>query len=442
MSQIMRTAVLSLAAAFLISGCGSSDNPTQPGSADDPTTGIVHGEIGADLADFEFVSEVLDGPDGPEAGSFLVRGQNLHYDTDLGALVVDLTVTNVSEYDYPEPVNLTFLQLLPPEVTVLNADNGQDGIGASFLFGFANDDAVWTPGEESLPRTVQFGVDPGVSIGFVVRVDVGMDPAGGAIGGMVWHDVDEDGSLDPDEAGIGDVAVGLYQGVNDSTDVWITLTAQDGTYRFDGLSAGYYTVVRLERDDLVATTPTEIQVLLVEENGDVADFLLANFGCLIVDPPDTTIAVGDCIHAKGDYAAEPDRLNAELLCLCGSDGDDDDDDDDGGADCWNRLSGPVTAIDLDENALAVMGTWVSFAGKADLDLEDIAIGDRVRVNVEVVSDDQGDHLIGCRLESFNGNFDRVRALVQEVIHNDEGNITQLRVLNTLIDVPADYDCDD
>jgi hypothetical protein len=441
MLQVVRTTLLCLAAAVLVFGCGTSGDPTQPQPVAETTSGLVRGEIDGGLADFAFVSEMLDGPNGPESGSFLVRGENLHYDDDLDALVVDLTLTNTSDDDYPEPVTMTFVQLLPSDVVVLNADNGDEGVGASFLFEFENDDALWTPGEQSLPRTVAFGVDPGVSIGFVVRVDVGLDPHLGTIGGVVWHDVDEDGEIDGDEAGINDVAVALYHGVDDTTAVQITQTAYDGTYRFDDLAAGYYTVVRLERDDLIATTPAEIQILLVAENGDVVDFLLADFGCLIVDQPDDGIVVGDCIHAKGDYAADPQRLDAELLCLCGSD-DDDDDGDDGGADCWNRLIGPVTAIDLDESALAVMGTWVSFAGKQDLDLEDVAIGDRVRVNVEVVSDDEEDHLFGCRLKSFNGNFDRVRALVQEVVHDDEGNITHVRALNTLIDVPADYDCDD
>ena len=50
------------------------------------------------------------------------------------------------------------MQLLPPEITVLDADNGENGVGASYRFTFANDDAMWTPGEESLPRTVRFVV--------------------------------------------------------------------------------------------------------------------------------------------------------------------------------------------------------------------------------------------------------------------------------------------
>jgi len=51
-----------------------------------------------------------------------------------------VTVVHASPHAYPEPVNLTFMQSLPPDVTVLDADNGEHGVGASFLFTFANDD--------------------------------------------------------------------------------------------------------------------------------------------------------------------------------------------------------------------------------------------------------------------------------------------------------------
>ena len=33
----------------------------------------------------------------------------------------------------------------------------------------------------------------------MARIDVGMSEYGGAIGGMVWHDENEDGVMDPDE---------------------------------------------------------------------------------------------------------------------------------------------------------------------------------------------------------------------------------------------------
>ncbi|MBD3220921.1 hypothetical protein GF314_06725, partial [bacterium] len=281
--RLLPFALLFLTAALV--GCQSDGGPTEPTPAEPSQTGLVHGEIGGGPVAFEFLSE--DGADDgePRPGPFLIRGQDVRYDDDLGALLVDITLVNASEMAYPEPVSLAFVSLRPDGVTILNADNGEPGAGAVFAFEFENDDAVWTPGEASLPRTVQFDVAAGVSIGFVARVDVGMMPDGGTLGGVVWHDLDEDGLIDDDEMGLPDVGIAIA-GPGDLE--FMAVTGPDGEYRVDGLDAGYYTVTRLPRDDLEATTPPQMQVILVEtEDGGVSDFLGANFGCLVVEttPP-------------------------------------------------------------------------------------------------------------------------------------------------------------
>ena len=428
---------LALVAVVAMLGCSSNDGPVDPGqAADDQNTSLVRGEIASGAVSFEFMSD--DRP-GPRPGPFLIRGTDVHYDTDLGALVFDLTVTNASDRSYPLPASLTFASLIPDSVTVLNADNGETGPGASFVCEFDNDDLEWTPGEESLPFTVQLGVGQGVSVGFVGRVDVGMVPGGGTLGGLVWHDLNEDGVIDADEAGIGEVGVRL-NGEGDL--VRLAQTAADGTYRFDGLAAGYYTVTRLPRDDLRPTTPVQIQVLLVtDEDGDVIPFIAANFGCLVVDvPPEDGIEVGDCVHVKGDYDAESGRLVAAILCPC----DDDDDDDKDDSDCWDRVNGPVTDIDLENHTVSVMGAMYLLTDdtRIDLDLDDLALGARVRVDVEIVSDDDDEHLVACRLRYFNGHWDRVRGDVQRVGHDDDGELNGIQVLGVVIDVDGEVDCDD
>jgi len=60
----------------------------------------------------------------------------------------------------------------------------------------------------------------------------------GIIQGKVWHDLDADGIQDAGEQGISGVTVVLHGGSGDAS----LSTASDGSYRFDDLDAGSYTV--------------------------------------------------------------------------------------------------------------------------------------------------------------------------------------------------------
>jgi len=437
MRSCERLAPLALLALLAAAGCQNGDDPTAPAEPAEQSTAMVHGAIGSDAVEFEFLSAGSPGDPGQRPGPFLIRGQNIAYDADLGALTVDLTVVNAGPHTYPEPITLTFVQLLPDGVTVLNADNDETGAGAAILCQFANDDALWTPDEESLPRTVQFGVAQGTAIAFVARIDIGLLPDGGAVGGLVWNDLNEDGVIDADEPGLPDVTVRLEAGPDL---FWVATTDADGMYRFDGLAAGFYTVTRLPRPDLRPTTPPQMQVVLVEVEGEVADFLAANFGCRVVAPTEPPIAVGDCLDVKGAFAGDPDRLVGELFCLCRED----DDDEDGGPfpPCWQRVCGPVTAIDLAERLLVVMGTEVHVPHGTHLHLDDIEIGDRVRADVNVFADGEELQLVACRLHREHGHFDRVRGAVEEVVADGDGQVIGVRVLGVSVDLADAQPCDD
>ncbi|MFH1844777.1 MAG: SdrD B-like domain-containing protein [bacterium] len=432
---------LTLFLLLVMIGCqGDDPGITEPNNQQEVLTGVIQGEIAAGTLAFEFSSQANLQTENPPPGPFLIRGYNVVYDDTLGVLSVDITVVNASTENFPEPVSLTFVQLLPAEVTVDNADNGETGPGATFLCEFANDDAMWTPDEESLPRTIQFGVGAGVSIGFVVRVDVGLLPEGGAIGGLVWHDANEDGVIDDGEEGIEGVQLNL---TGDSGEPLETMTDAGGSYHFDGLEAGYYTVTRMPREDLEGTTPAAMQVILVEDGDEISDFLAANFGCRIIDEPAEEIAVGDCVHAKGEFATDPDRLVATLLSWCdGENEEDDDDDEDKLCDpCWYRLVGPITDQDLGNDAVAVMGTWLQLADKNGDD-EVFAIGDRVMAKITIVEEEDEQLLVACRLHRFMGHYDRIRGHVQELILDEDDQVVQIRVLDTLIDIDQVMECED
>jgi LPXTG-motif cell wall-anchored protein len=74
----------------------------------------------------------------------------------------------------------------------------------------------------------------------VDTTDVGYQPADGSLAGKVFFDVDGDGARGPGEPAFAGVAVALYDG---DRLVKTVLTADDGSYRFDDLPPGTFTVV-------------------------------------------------------------------------------------------------------------------------------------------------------------------------------------------------------
>jgi hypothetical protein len=460
-----KSLLLILAAVFVIAGCSSQGDPTQAEKFGQQASAVIRGEISNDLLDFEIAAKVGDGEGDPLPGELLIRGRNMMYDADLGVVTVDLSVYNDSDAALPERVGLTFMQFMPDDVTILNSDNDQNGAGALVVFEFADGDGNWSPGEESQARSVQFQMASGTSFGFVARIDVGLPPEGGTIAGMVWHDMNENGEMDIDEPGVGGITMALHTG-DDLTVTPLTtaVTAEDGTYSFEGQDAGYYTVVRMPLEGLVGTTPPEMAVILVEMDGIVSDFLLANFGVVRgEDPGDDFVKVGDFVTAKGVYCAEPDRLLAEIFNVshCDSlvnkddgDGDDDDDGDDGDDeddcdgdcddgcpqnDCWGLLAGMVTGISFEDHYLEIMGTKVYFHDKdGGWDPDEIRCGIRFRVKATRDADMNDGQVEACGMPHWwNGNRDRVRGYVQEVVRGDDDRITGVIILNTLVELPRD-----
>jgi len=232
----------------------------------------------------------------PVNGPYVIEGTGIHYDDGVGALVVDLTITNAGTVAQPLPVRVEFVALMPRGVTVLNPDNGIHGPGAIIDFHFTDRDLVWSPGETSQKRPVQFGVEPATSVAFSVRVHLGPPASLGTIAGVVWNDRDEDGVRDDGEPGLPDRDVALVhtdslldcvQRGMDCPDVRYAATGPDGSYGFTGLAPGFYAVVTPRDRCSIPTTPTEIDVILVITLGEgdateVSSFLHADFGVVPV----------------------------------------------------------------------------------------------------------------------------------------------------------------
>lgn len=440
--------------ALVVLGC-SDDPVTQKDPVDD--SGLVRGEVNPDVGEFSFTVATADGATGALSGPFVIHGRNIHYDEGLGALVADLSVVNHSRASFPEPVGLTFLSLRPEGVEVLNPDNNVHGDGAAIVFEFANDDLLWTPGEESFPRPVHFKTERGGAVAFTARIDIGLPIEGGSIGGIVWHDANRDGAIDPGEGGIGGVEIFMTRENEEGSTIpeilYRTLTDRDGMYRFDRLRAGFYTVTKAYNPRLEPTTPTVIQVILVEENGQVSDFLAANFGCVVREPPppdSTLVEVGDWIHSTGEYwIPGPDeygrpRLRAERFevkdCARPTDLITVDD-------CSQLpivLAGPVTQIEPDKRRIQVMDTWlvvppdslvISMEIRGMIDLEDIEIGDRVRAVIDFRPMSFGPlGPIVRELFWWEREYDEVTGFVRWVEHSPSGVPVRVRVLDTLVEI--------
>lgn len=392
---------------LVVAGC-SDDSPTAPTASPDPTAFRADASIDLDGSDFEIRTE-----DPATGRRFLISGSNLRRDE--GALAVDVVVTNEGSEALRLPATFTLVSLMPDTVRVLGADNGETGAGAAFDLHFTERDTGWQPGESSQPLTLRFDVAEGVSLGFVVRIDVEMSATGGAIGGMVFEDLDADGVLDPEETGIGGVRIRLVDSDGETRAVG---TAPDGMYRFDGLEAGLYTVQKAPQQGLAPTTPAEQQVLLVDDGeGGVSDYLMANFGCLFApEEPRRELEVGDAVEVTGRYHAEAGQLLAyEVEWESG--------------DVHAELRGPVTAVVDTNGVFEIMGVALH-SGDAEIEgggprdwcqdrrASDVELGERMRARLFVPEDEEMLPTVE-RLKCWSGDKDKVSGHVESIERGED-----------------------
>ena len=300
MKRILPHVVLLL----VIAGCSGSDIA----SPDPPLTTVIRGSFDPPNGDFTVVVDLAQGQAGPVEGPFELRGTNLHYNDLLGALVVDLTVTNTGTQTHAMPVRLAFIVLLPTGVTVMNADEDIDDHPA-ITFEFTNRDLVWTPGESSVPRTVQFAVEAGTAVGFAAELYVDTPP-NGSIGGIVWEDSNADGLLQTWERGLGGVPIHLRTTEDPNDPVWNTRTDSDGLYRFENIPPGTYTVIKVKQFDhpYVPTTPDEIHVLLPPDLGGSSVFFKVDFGCVF-----SGVENGDFLKLAGYHELSATAQSADAV---------------------------------------------------------------------------------------------------------------------------------
>jgi hypothetical protein len=263
---------------LLLAATGCSDDPVTPISGDESSIRV---DLDPDGADFTIKLDAVSTPDSLVRGPFFLQGYDLHYDDAVGALVVDLTITNNSPATFLDPVAITFVRIIPAGTVILKSPDG----GPTFVFEFATDDLWWTPGEESLPLTVMFQVEPEVSVAFNAHISVGGVQDEGRISGRVWEDMNLNGIMEPDEPGLPGVPIALDDGGPQEI-LHMAFTDRMGHYVFRGLEAGTYEVrVHMAPPEMFSTTPSATHVLLASFGGGGGSIGDVDFGFALVEVP-------------------------------------------------------------------------------------------------------------------------------------------------------------
>jgi hypothetical protein len=296
---------------------------------------------------------------------------------------------------------------------------------------------MWTPGEESLPRTVEFGVDKGEAIAFVARIDIGTPVVGGSISGRVWNDANKDGTLQNTESGFPNIAVYLDRFTDNGAHnplLRVATTDADGNYTFDNLAAGGYVVdIAPSTVTIFPTTPTEIHVLLTETATGVSSYKGANFGGVPQDTLPPPPGTGKHVDATGKFVV-PDKFSAASANVFNCP-----DSVPGplvtdppiSEDCvGGRVRGSVTEITPERNAFRVMATWAIATNGLPAELK---VGDRVDVHVH-----QGPGPLAWVADSiapWTGDSDEIIGRIDNIAISTDGAVLWL-VLNTWITPPG------
>ena len=154
MSRLLFPLLILFSLIFCLAAC-SDDPATPPDGGGD----VAAGTLDPAGTGFEIELEFASGPDSLHRGPFLLRGGIPVWSERFQGLVVELTITNNGEVSFADPISILFFRMIPDSIVVMNLPEGSQ----TLEFEFANDDGVWTPGEESLPLMVVFSADPGQS---------------------------------------------------------------------------------------------------------------------------------------------------------------------------------------------------------------------------------------------------------------------------------------
>ena len=175
--------------------------------SDDPPTGAlgdtdVSGQGNIDPSgskDFLLGSMSIDGPG---HGRIDVWAHNLTIGSD-NTVSFDIVLSNESDMTIYPPVIFWITQIVPDGVHVMNSDIvylASDPIRpgpAGFIFDDKlGDDSKLTPGEQTSPAKIIFGMEELTSFAIGFRIEVGSPPDDFVVSGIVFHDANRNGMHD------------------------------------------------------------------------------------------------------------------------------------------------------------------------------------------------------------------------------------------------------
>ena len=331
--------LLALPVFFLLQSCAENVTPDPTPSGDTDFSGNYDSGSGT----MEFTVESPPG--------VLVRLVASGITLDANELLhVNVAIRNDGSESIPGPAGVLVSHFQPPWVVPMNTDcavpaDSTDpwprpgdpgdstitpmppfpGPGACVFDhrGTYGEDGMLAAGETSAAVEWIFAGTGGNSFAFHARLLTEPAPQDGVISGVVFEDHNQNGHRDLDEPGIQGIGVGLVM----PDLVRIQVTDERGRYVFEIHEPGLYTLNLTVPDGARATTPEELQVLIVRrEDGSLSGFLHANFGLVRSAPPAELFIEGvvfvdhnrNGVRDRGDegYAGVGIGASSLWFCLC------------------------------------------------------------------------------------------------------------------------------
>ena len=224
-------------------------------------------------------------------GRIDVWASNIVFDDSTGIVSLDVQLWNRALRNILPPIHFVISDIIPADISVVGFD-GVSGDGFPY-YDFSSklgDDNILEPEERTEPVRMQFHTVTLRSFGIGFRIELGPPGGTGVIGGIVFHDENQDGRRDRlcrCEYGIPGITVALEVSSDEGNFMAIAQTDSAGEYKFRGLKAGVYKVfVAVNPDEWKITSTSPLLVTLVPgTGGEVQDFLRAHFGLYPLRPP-------------------------------------------------------------------------------------------------------------------------------------------------------------